>query len=91
MGMAPFNSLLVLVLAIWTIPWKLYSVWLAVKNDHKGWFVALILLNTIGILEIFYIFKIAKKSWSEVETDFKSVWPRKQHAASHNGSHDTHH
>ena len=67
-----FNVLLVVVL-LWTIPWKLYAVWMAAKRDQKKWFVALLLLNTLAILEIFYIFKIAKKSWAEVKADFKSA------------------
>ena len=67
-----FNVFLVVVL-LWTIPWKLYAVWMAAKRDQKKWFVALLLLNTLAILEIFYIFKIAKKSWTEVKADFKSA------------------
>ncbi len=70
----PFNNVFLLILTIWTIPWKIYAVWLAVKNDHKKWFVAIILLNTFGILEIFYIFKIANKSWVEVKTAFRDAW-----------------
>ena len=74
--MSPFfynNSLLILIIAIWTIPWKIYAVWLAVRHNHKKWFVALLLLNTVAILEIFYIFKIAKKSWAEVKEDFRKA------------------
>ncbi len=54
-------------LLIWSIFWKAYGVWTASKNDHKKWFVALLVLNTLGILEIFYLFKIAKKKWSDVK------------------------
>lgn len=67
------SILLLLILTLWTIPWKIYAVWLAVKKDQKGWFVALLLLNTVGILEIFYIFKIANKKWVEVKEDFSRV------------------
>ena len=63
------GSILVL-LTLWTIPWKMYAVWTAVKLGHKKWFIALVLLNTFGILEIFYIFKIAKKEWPEVKRAF---------------------
>lgn len=63
-----------LVLIIWTLVWKIYAAWTAAKHDHKKWFVALLILNTIGILEIFYIFKIAKKSWAEVKADFAGAW-----------------
>ncbi|MFA6257187.1 MAG: DUF5652 family protein [Candidatus Paceibacterota bacterium] len=67
-------TLILILLTLWTIPWKVYSVWLAVKNDHKKWFIVLLLLNTVAILEIFYIFKIAKKSWAEVSGDFGQAW-----------------
>ena len=67
-------NVLIIILAIWTIPWKIYAVWLAAKHNHKKWFVALLILNTVSILEIFYVFKIVKKSWAEVKTDFRNAW-----------------
>ena len=66
-------NILIAILTLWTIPWKIYAVWIAVKNDQKKWFVALLLLNTVSILEIFYIFHIAKKSWAEVKADFSQA------------------
>ena len=30
----------------------------------------MLILNTVGILEIFYIFQIVKKSWKDVKKDF---------------------
>ncbi|MBU0999323.1 hypothetical protein KKG24_03410 [Patescibacteria group bacterium] len=68
------NLILLLILTLWTIPWKIYAVWLAAKRDQKKWFVILLLLNTVGILEIFYIFKIANKKWIEVRKDFGKAW-----------------
>ena len=64
------SSILLLILFLWTLPWKIYSLWLASKSNHKGWFVVLIILNTIGILEIIYIFGVQKKKWSEVKRTF---------------------
>jgi len=66
-------NIIILIITLWSIPWKVYGVWTAVKHDHKKWFVALLILNTAGILEIFYIFKIAKKSWVEVKGDFRNA------------------
>jgi len=68
------NPIFLLILALWTIPWKIYAVWLAAKRNEKKWFVVLLILNTVGILEIFYIFKIANKKWVEVKQDFKKAW-----------------
>jgi uncharacterized membrane protein HdeD (DUF308 family) len=66
-------NIVLILLALWAIPWKIYAVWLAVKRNQKKWFVVLLLLNTVGILEIFYIFKVAKKKWPEVKADFKNA------------------
>lgn len=66
--------LIALAIALWTIPWKVYAVWMTVKHNNKKWFVALLILNTFAILELYYIFKIAKKSWAEVKKDFREAW-----------------
>lgn len=53
--------LLVLGLLLWTLVWKGWALWLAARRDEKIWFVVLLLINTAGILEIVYIFLVAKK------------------------------
>ncbi len=59
-----FNSLLDsnwLYLALaWTLPWKGVALWKAAKNSHKRWFIALLVVNTLAILEIIYIFYFSK-------------------------------
>ena len=64
---------LILLATVWTIFWKGYGVWTAVKNNHKGWFIALIVLNTLGVLEIIYLFAVAKKKWVDVKRVFVKV------------------
>jgi hypothetical protein len=41
---------------LWSLPWKGVALWKAARNHEKGWFVALLILQTVGILEILYIF-----------------------------------
>lgn len=55
---------------IWTLFWKGCALWFAVKNEKKWWFVALLVLNTFGLLEIVYIFVVAKKKWSDIKELF---------------------
>lgn len=55
------NSWIILLLILWVLPWKAVALWKAVKNGHRGWFIALLLLNTLAILEIIYIFIFSKK------------------------------
>ena len=60
------TPILILILA-WTLPWKGIALWKAAKNHHKGWFIALLIVNTLAILEIIYIFYFAKKKTESVE------------------------
>jgi hypothetical protein len=62
------NNLWVLAVAIlWTLPWKAYSLWTAARMRHKRWFIALIILNTFAILDIYYIFYVAKKTPQDIK------------------------
>lgn len=47
------------ILLIWTLIWKGLALWKSARNDQRYWFVALLLLNTLGILEILYLFVFA--------------------------------
>ena len=72
---SPFGfGILALLLALWTIVWKVYAAWTAAKHNHKKWLVAVVILNTLGILDIIYIFYVAKKSWADVKKDFRGAW-----------------
>jgi hypothetical protein len=56
-----FLTTFLIPLMIWSIFWKGWALWRAAKNDSKPWFVALLIVNTLGILEILYIFVFGKK------------------------------
>lgn len=49
-----------LAITLWALPWKAVALWKAAKNSHSKWFIALMFLNTIAILEIIYIFYYSK-------------------------------
>ena len=57
---AGFFTTLVL-LAVWSIIWKGIALWKAARNGSKPWFIVMLLVNTVGILEILYIFFFSKK------------------------------
>ncbi|MBU3969040.1 hypothetical protein KJ991_02390 [Patescibacteria group bacterium] len=61
------NMWVILLLAFWVIPWKGYALWLAAKKDHKWWFVILLIVNTLAILDIIYIFAIGRKENPKIE------------------------
>jgi hypothetical protein len=51
---------LILVLALWELIWKGIALWKAAKNEQKYWFVAMLIINSLGILPILYIFVFQK-------------------------------
>ena len=56
-----FWGMLLFLFMIWSSVWKAVALWKAARNHHTGWFVALFIINTMGILEIIYIFLVARK------------------------------
>lgn len=59
-GMMAFMGTFILPFVIWSIFWKGWALWKAAKNDSKPWFIALLIINTLGILDILYIFVFGK-------------------------------
>jgi len=58
------SSLFLLPIFLWTLPWKGVALWKAARNGHKKWFIALLALNTLAILEIVYIFYFSKRNYA---------------------------
>jgi methionyl-tRNA synthetase len=57
-----FNQAFWLILAIlWTLPWKGWALWKSARNKQNIWFMVLLVVNTLAILEIVYIFFFQKK------------------------------
>jgi hypothetical protein len=55
------NFIVLVLLMLWVLPWKGYALWSAVTRGDKWWFVALLVVNTLAILDIIYIFAVAKR------------------------------
>ena len=54
------NPWVIWLAIIWTIPWKGAALWRAAKLSHKWWFIVLLVVNTLALLEILYIFIFSK-------------------------------
>lgn len=48
-------------LGVWSLIWKAFALYRAGANRSPGWFVTLLLVNTVGILEMLYLFVFGKK------------------------------
>ena len=60
--MTPIMLLIVfLPLIIWETIWKAFGLWHSARDNNRIWFILILILNTLGILPIIYIFLIRKK------------------------------
>ena len=55
------NQTAIILLMLWILPWKGYALWNAAKLGHKWWFIFLLVVNTLAVLDIIYIFFVAKR------------------------------
>ena len=46
-------------LVVWSLIWKGLALWRAARRGESAWYVILLIVNTVGILEIIYYFGIA--------------------------------
>ena len=52
-----------LVLSLWSLFWKGLALWRSSQNKEKKWFIALLIINLAGILEIIYLLRFSKKKF----------------------------
>jgi methionyl-tRNA synthetase len=55
------NQWVFILAAAWSLPWKGVSLWKAARNKQEWWFIVLLLVNTLGVLDALYIFVFSKK------------------------------
>ncbi|MCR4326392.1 MAG: DUF5652 family protein [Candidatus Roizmanbacteria bacterium] len=54
-------SYVFMIITLWELVWKSMALWRAARNNQLYWFIALLLLNTLGILPILYLYVFSKK------------------------------
>ena len=69
---------LVFTAIVWTITLKGVSLWYAARGGQKWWFIAMLVINTVGILEIIYLIWFRPK-------DTKSTMAPAQESSSDSG------
>jgi hypothetical protein len=48
-------------------------MWVAARRGDKWWFIILMVVSTLGILDMIYIFGIAKKNFSDMARSFSRL------------------
>jgi len=73
------NTVVLFALYVWSLFWKGIALWRASKLEQRNWFIAILVLNTIGLLEIVYLFWFAKKrlTIAEIKNWNWKIWKQK--------------
>lgn len=48
------NLLLLILIIAWSLAWKGMGLWASARKGQKVWFIAILIVNSMGILEIIY-------------------------------------
>ena len=71
-------TVILTIISIWALVWKGFALWKASKKNHWLWFIVLLVVNTVGILEILYIFVFSKIRLSKSDSAKKSATKKKR-------------
>ena len=53
-------AIILTILVLWTIPWKALALWKSARHGQKWWFIIFMIVNKVGLLEIFYLLILPK-------------------------------
>ncbi len=66
LALLPILASLLVILVLWSVFWKGLALWHSARRGQYWWFVILLVVNTVGVLEIVYLFGVAKLKWEEL-------------------------
>ena len=64
---------LLVVILIWSLFWKLLALWKSARKGHAVWFIVIAIFNTIGILDILYIYVFSDINYKNKTAKKKAV------------------
>ena len=66
------GGFLFLLIVVWSIAWKGLALWKAAREGSKIWFIVLLVVNTVGVLEILYLYVFSKKGMPVITGETKA-------------------
>lgn len=64
---------ILIVILAWSLVWKLIAFWKSARKGHLIWFIVFAFVNTVGILEILYIYLFSEMGGKKKPKDSKKV------------------
>ncbi len=63
------NSFLLWFFLGWSLFWKGLALWKSARREEKWWFIILLIVNTLGLLEILYLFVFSRLGRKTIPKD----------------------
>jgi len=67
------NTWVFIPIMIWDLVWRLLALWHSARQNQKVWFVALMVVNSVGILPLVYLIFVSKTKFWVKETEKAKV------------------
>jgi len=61
MDQNPLYIVLLVIAIAWSLTWKGMALWKSARHNQPAWFVCLLVVNALGLLEIIYLLFFQKK------------------------------
>ena len=74
----PFdNKYIAFLIIIWSLIIKGLGLWKSARNKQRNWFIMLLVINTVGILELIYIKFFQKNLNNNTKAEIKKIRNKK--------------
>jgi len=61
-----------IAIMLWSLYWKGVALWKAARLYDKNWFIVLLVVDIFGVLQIFYIYRIAKPKEDKLRAELET-------------------
>lgn len=68
-------AVLLIAAAVWELVWKALALWKASRRGQVGWFIALLVINSVGIVPIFYLLTYREHTKKKEEISHETTIP----------------
>ncbi len=55
------NNPFIYILILWSLIWKGIGLWRSARDNRPTWFISILFVNSLGILEMAYLFLSRRK------------------------------
>jgi hypothetical protein len=74
---AAWKTFWIVIVLVWSLPWKGVALWKSARRKEIGWFILILVVQTMAILEIIYLFWIVRENKNHYKKA-KRWWKKKK-------------